>query len=226
MAMTAECHRPWDRSGCDAAAADSAPATRPLLARALAARFAACRDGATALEFAFAIPVVLLLIIGMLEVAIIMFVNVSVEGGLREAARFGITGQAPDGTTREQAILDIIERYTFGFVDLDAATITFTTYDSFNDVGQPEPWTDANGNGEYDAGETYSDLNGNGQWDADRGAQGIGAAGEVVRYEIDYSWGLMTPYVAGLLGENGVLHMSASIAVRNEPFDPATGEGS
>src|SRR3546814_7528090 len=57
---------------------------------------------ATALEFAFALPVVLLLIVGMFEVAVIMFVNVSVEGALREAARFGITGEAPAGVTREQ----------------------------------------------------------------------------------------------------------------------------
>lgn len=182
-------------------------------------RFAASRDGATALEFAFALPVVLMLIVGMLEVAMIMFVSTSVEGGLRQAARYGITGQTPATGTREQAIVDIIDNYTLGFVDLAASDVTFTTYDSFNDVGQPEPWTDANGNGQYDAGEAFDDLNGNLQWDADRGTAGVGAAGEVVLYKIDYDWSLLTPYVSNLLGDNGVLHMSASIAVRNEPFD-------
>src|SRR3546814_4119028 len=68
--------------------------------------------------------VVLLLIVGMFEVAVIMFVNVSVEGALREAARFGITGEAPAGVTREQAIVDTVERYTFGFVDMDEAEIS------------------------------------------------------------------------------------------------------
>ncbi len=193
---------------------------------ALLARLASCREGATALEFAFALPVVLLLIIGMFEVAVIMFVNVSVEGALREAARFGITGEAPAGTTREQAIVDTVERYTFGFVDMDAAEISFKVYDSFNDVGQPEPWTDDNGNGVYDPGEDFEDLNGNDSWDADRGIAGVGASGDVVLYEIDYSWGLMTPYLSSLLGQNGILDMSASIAVRNEPYDFTEGGGS
>ena len=183
-------------------------------------RLARCRDGATALEFAFALPVVLLLLLGMFEVSMIMFVNTSVEGGLREAARYGITGQTPETGTREEAILGVLDRYTFGFVDLDAADITFTTYDSFTDVEQPEPWTDeAPLNGVYDEGEAYDDLNGDGEWSEDRGTAGIGASGEVVLYKIAYDWELMTPYLAPLFGDDGVLRMTASIAVRNEPYD-------
>ena len=181
-------------------------------------RLADCREGATALEFAFALPVVMVLIVGMLEVAMIMFVSTSVEGGLRQAARYGITGQTPQTGTREEAIIGIIGSYTLGFVDLDASDVTFMTYDSFNDVGQPEPWTDTDGNGAYDVGEAYDDLNGNLQWDADRGSAGVGNAGEVVQYKIDYDRSLLTPYVSNLLGDNGMLHMTASIAVRNEPY--------
>lgn len=182
-------------------------------------RLARCREGATALEFAFALPVVMVLIVGMLEVAMIMFVSTSVEGGLRQAARYGITGQTPETGTREEAIIGIIGNYTLGFVDLDASDVTFTTYASFNDVGQPEPWTDTDGNGSYDLGEPYDDLNGNLQWDADRGSAGVGNAGDVVLYKIDYDWSLLTPYVANLIGDHGLLHMSASIAVRNEPYE-------
>jgi Flp pilus assembly protein TadG len=181
-------------------------------------RIAGCQRGATALEFAFALPIMLMLILGMLEIAMVMFVSISVEGGLREAARFGITGQAPESGTREDAILAIIDRYTFGVVDLDASNVSFMTYDSFTDVGQPEPFTDANGNGSYDVGETFEDLNGNAQWDPDRGAAGVGNAGSVVLYEVDYEWELLTPYLSALLGDDGVFHMSASIAVRNEPY--------
>ena len=182
-------------------------------------RLARCRDGATALEFAFALPVVLLLLLGMFEVSMIMFVNTSVEGGLREAARYGITGQTPETGTREEAILATLDRYTFGFVDLGVADITFTTYDSFSDVEQPEPWTDTDLDGVYDVGEPYSDLNGDGVWSADRGTAGIGDSGEVVLYKIAYDWELMTPYLAPLFGDDGVLHMTASIAVRNEPYN-------
>lgn len=185
----------------------------------IARQLADCRRGAAALEFALALPVTLMLIIGMLEVAMVMFVSTSVEGGLREAARWGITGQMPETGTREEAVVAIIDRYTMGFVDASPANVSFKTYDSFNDVGQPEPWDDANGNGVHDAGETFTDLNGNSQWDEDRGIAGVGAAGDVVLYRIDYDWSLITPFLASILGDNGVFHMSASIAVKNEPYD-------
>src|SRR5688572_1975781 len=91
----------------------------------LLGRWRSCETGATALEFALALPIMLMLILGMLEVAMVMFVSVSVEGGLREAARFGITGRTPETGTREEAILEIIDRYTFGVVDIDPSDVTF-----------------------------------------------------------------------------------------------------
>lgn len=188
-----------------------------------ARQLAACERGAAALEFALALPVALMLILGMLEVAMVMFVSTSVEGGLREAARYGITGQSPATGTREEAIVAIIDRYTMGFVDASPANVSFLTYGSFNDVGQPEPWTDENLNGAYDGGEPFDDLNGNAKWDADRGKIGVGASGDVVLYRIDYDWSLITPFLASVLGDNGVFHMSASTAVKNEPYKLGSG---
>lgn len=185
-------------------------------------RLASCRDGATLVEFAFALPLVLMIFLGMFEVAMVMFVSTSVEGGLREAARYGITGQGSDAAAREAAILGIIEDHTFGFIDLDEAEVTFMVYDSFSNVGQPEPWDDDDGDGVWDADESYTDVNGNGQWDEDQGTAGLGDAGAVVRYTIAYDWILLTPYLAALLGDEGVFHMSASITVRNEPFSFAS----
>ncbi len=213
MALTLDC----SRSAMGRLARSQRARTR------LLSRLIRCRRGATALEFALALPVILLLIVGMLEVAMIMFVNISVEGALREAARYGITGQAADEAARQQAILDTMERYTFGFVDIDQVDISFMVYDSFQDVGQPEPWDDDNGNGAYDAGEDYDDLNGNEEWDADRGTEGLGTSGDVVRYQIEYDWSLLTGYVAPLVGDDGVIRMHASITVRNEPWDIAAG---
>lgn len=199
------------------------PASPP--APGLLRRLAASCDGATALEFAFAFPVLIMLVVGMIEVAMIMFVSVSVEGGLREAARYGITGQEPATGTREEQILAIIERHTYGLVTVGAENVAMKSYDSFDDVGQPEPWTDINVDGEYTVGEPYDDLNCNLQWDADRGTAGVGEAEDVVLYTVDYDWGLMTPVVGHLVGDGGTLHMSASIVVRNEPYAYGTGGG-
>jgi len=125
--------------------------------------------------------------------------------------------------TRQGQILQLIEDNTFHMLDPDTTHITFMKYASFQDVGQPEPFTDNPApsplhNGKYDLGENFTDLNGNSKWDADRGIAGVGASGEVVRYKVDYEWQLMTPLLSSMLGDNGIFHMSASVVVRNEPY--------
>lgn len=186
-------------------------------------QFARAQSGAAAVEFALALPVLVVLIIGMFEVAVAMFISTSVENALREASRYGITGNVPDDMTRQEQILQLIEDNTFHMLNPDTTTITFQKYASFQDVGQPEPFTDTPApsplhNGKYDPGENFTDLNGNGKWDEDRGIAGVGASGEVVRYKVDYEWQLMTPLLSSMLGDNGVFHMSANVVVRNEPY--------
>jgi hypothetical protein len=40
-----------------------------------------------------------------------------------------------------------------------------------------------------------------------------------VLYRIDYAWNLLTPLAAPFIGQNGKFTLSASIAVRNEPWN-------
>lgn len=182
-------------------------------------RYWRCQEGNAAVEFAFLLTPLCLLLIGMLEVAMLMFAQALVEGGLREAARYGMTGQDPVGlATREDEIIAIIDGHTLNLIDLTDAVITMQVYDSFSDVDEPEPWTDANSNGNYDLGETYDDLNGNAQWDDDRGTIGVGNATQIVQYTIQFDWTPMTPYLGVLFGEDGSIAMRASVVVRNEPF--------
>jgi hypothetical protein len=182
--------------------------------------FFACRRGNSAVEFAFAAPVLLLALAGIIEISLVMFVTVLAEGGLREASRYGITGQEPEGISREQQIVDIIVEHTHGLIEVSADNVTFRVYDSFEHIGQEEPYDDANGNGEYDEGETLlEDWNGNGVWDADSGEEGIGSSGEIVVYEVAYQWAFLTPLFKVFGGDDGKLDLTASMAVRNEPFD-------
>jgi len=181
-------------------------------------RSARCRRGTAVMEFALVAPVAVLSIIGLFELSMIMFVQSLMEGGLREASRFGITGYIPPGTTREERILEIVADNTIGLVDMDTVDVTTMVYPSFGDVNQPEPFTDENANGTYDAGEDFTDSNGNGQWDADMGAAGIGGPGDIVRYTLTYAWPLLTPILSSVIGTDGKITLSASVAVRNEPF--------
>ena len=177
------------------------------------------RDGVAAIEFAFAFPIVLMGVVGLMELAMILFVSALAEGGLRDAARFNITGQSVPGVTREQALVNIVNDRMLGLLTLTPGNVTMRVYETFDQVGQPEPLTnDINGNGKYDPGDSYTDVNGNGQWDADMASAGAGSAGDVVVYDILVDWPLLTPIMAPIIGTDGVMKLSASIAVRNEPW--------
>lgn len=184
----------------------------------LPARLYHACEGIAALEFALVAPVFLMMLFGFMEFALIMTVNVLLDNAVSDAARYGLTGFALSGVSREQAILDIIEDRTGIMLDPNQLEISTLVYQSFDQIGVEEPYVDDNGNGEFDEGETYDDVNGNGNWDPDMGANGAGGAGDVVVYTITYNWPLLTP-VAGYIAEGGSIPLSSTMVVRNEPYD-------
>lgn len=195
---------------------ESGAVARHRTASLLWRRFWLRTEGTTALEFALVSPVLFLISLGTLETGLLMFNMATIEGGLREAARYGITGQQTT-TDRAKEILSVLKKYAIGPVDIESGNITMKVYDSFSDVGKPEPYTDLNNNGQYDAGEPYTDVNNNGKWDADQGTSGAGTGGQIVQYTVNYTWNILTPIMRNVLGKNGKLPLSASIVVENEP---------
>jgi len=174
-------------------------------------------DGSAAIEFSFTAPLLILTIVAIMEFSMILFLNAVLEGSLRDAARFGITGFTPTGVNREDVIVDKVQSATLGLVPITAANITTLAYSDFSEVGQPEPYIDDNpANGQYDTGESFTDVNGNGQWDADMGTPGLGGACDVVVYRVETQWSLMLGLLASSVGQDVAL--TASTAVRNEPY--------
>lgn len=184
-------------------------------------------DGAPVIEFALVAPLFFLIIFGIIELGMIMCVTVLMESSLRDSSRYGVTGQLPDGAStmaaREQFIRDMIADRTLGLVDMNDAKVEILSYPTFEDVGQGEEFVDGNGNGDYDAGETFKDCNGNGKRDQDRGTAGPGGSGTVVLYRMRYEWPVMTPFAGPIIATDGKFPIQASIAVRNEPWNPTIG---
>jgi Flp pilus assembly protein TadG len=210
-------------------------------------RFAGNSEGATIIEFALIFPIVLLMTFGIMEISLCMASLVTLEGGLKEASRYGITSQStapPDATkvpnafkvgndNRLMTIGYILNENTLDLIDLNQATITTAIYTSFSAVKDGEPYTDQNSNGQYDPpgtpgiplGEAYSDMNCNGTRDgAGSSGAGVGAAGNIVVYTVNYNWKVLTPIVGQFLGNPDPgnpgryrIPMSASIVVKNEP---------
>lgn len=176
-------------------------------------------DGVAAIEFAFIAPVLVLLTVGTMEVSMIFFGNALLEGGVRESARFGLTGAMPPTGTREDHVVDLVNAHGASVVNITTANVTTLVYPNFTSIGEPEPYTDDNGNGTYDTGEPFTDINCNSNWDADMGRAGLGSGGEVVIYVVNYDMPMMTGVLYTMIGQAGKVPLTASVTVRNEPFD-------
>ncbi|WP_417452932.1 TadE/TadG family type IV pilus assembly protein [Kiloniella sp.] len=191
---------------------------RSLFGKCRFKKFRKCDRGAVALEYALGLPIFLTLVLGVFDLGGVYFATILLEGGLREAARYGVTGNLEPGVTKEEKILETINIHGAGFVQVKADELTTLVYEDFDAIGDPEPYVDANGNNAYDGGETFTDLNCNGAWDSDAGFDGAGNGSEVVLYTVVHETQLITGYVANLIGENGKVKLRASVAVRNEPY--------
>lgn len=185
--------------------------------------------GATAVELAMVLPVILMVLVGMIELSMGMFINTVVEGSLRDAARLGLTGQIQEGISNDQALVDILNEASLGLLNLTTADVTSLVYENFAYVGQGEDLTDLDGNGTwtagpythtdgtvYPAGEPWVEVNGNGVWDEDFGEAGLGAQGDIVLYTVEYDWNFLSGQFIPVL--QGTIPMVASIVVLNEPY--------
>ena len=172
-------------------------------------------SGASALEFGILAAPLTVLLVGFFELAIVAFISAALEGAALQASRFGTTGSDPAGASRAERVRNVIEARTLGILDPQELNIETLVYDEFANIGEPEPYTDANGNGQYDDGEAYTDVNGNGQWDNDMGAAGLGGPDAIVVYHVTYVWPPITPLMQPLLGR---IELSTTVPVRNEPF--------
>lgn len=182
-------------------------------------RFRRDARGVTAVEFALIAPVLILFMMGIVELGLIMMTQGIMDNAAFSASRAGKTGYAAAGMTQDQTIMSAVTKSLSGVLSPAKLTLTSKAYDDYGSIGQPEPFTDVNNNGRYDAGEPYTDVNGNGSWDADQGKTGAGTATQIVVYTVSYKWKLFTPLIARMLGSSGVVPIDARVVVRNEPYE-------
>ncbi len=189
---------------------------RLLSTRRILSKFRKDKDGSTAVEVAMVMPILTVVLFGIFELSMGMYVNTVVEGSLREAARLGLTGQLQAGTSNDQALVDMVNDAAMGMVNLTTDDVSTLVYESFADVGEGEDFIDLNGDGTWTDGEIFTDVNGNAIWDEDLGEAGLGTQGSIVLYTISYNWNFLSGSVVPFL--NGTIPMTATIVVQNEPF--------
>ncbi len=175
--------------------------------------------GGAIVEFALVFPLLAGFTLAILDFSYVAFADASLEGAVREAARRGITGYVPTAGSRDQYVRQRILDAMAPFALDGDVVIRTRVYGRFTDIGEPEPFSDANGNGVYDPGECFTDVNQNGVWDADMARSGLGGAGDVVVYEAEVRLMPITPFFVHMLGRSDpAITLVASTAVRNEPY--------
>jgi hypothetical protein len=92
--------------------------------------------------------------------------------------------------------------------------IETTAFKDFKDLDVQDPWNDANNDDIPQDGE-WTDTNGNGFCD---GCSGLGSGENVAIYTITYPWKIMTPLIGAIVGENGIISLTAYSVVKNEPY--------
>jgi hypothetical protein len=172
------------------------------------------QEGAAALEFAMAAPLLFLMIFGTLQMAHAFYIKGVLIGAVNAAARNSSLQTGPTAQANiDASVTKIIKS------GVPAGTVTFTrkNYADFTSIGKPEDFTDTNSNGRHDAGECFTDMNGNSQWDADISKTGLGGADDVVVYTVSVTYKPLFA-IGGFWGLPKTQKINSTTILQNQPF--------
>ncbi len=171
-------------------------------------------SGVTVVEFALIAPVFLLMLLGTFDLGQAIYLQGVFHGAVQDAGRdAGLESGAANLTAIDNQVMLQIK----SVAPAGAIISSRRNYTTFNDVGTPEDFEDANNNNVYDDNECFTDVNGNDQWDSDRAANGLGGADDVVVYTATLSYDRIVP-IGGMMGWSDRNTISASTVLRNQPF--------
>lgn len=183
------------------------------------------RAGATIVEFALVVPVMMTLVCSAVEIGYLLFARVMLEGAVVDAARIATASIESSQSQRDATMRASIAKAmrTFPIEKGKSITIETKVYRNFS-TAYPEPYQDINKNGKYDLGEPYTDRNKNGVWDAGTPIAGssMGGPGDVVSITATYPKAVMFGFIGTKLALGSAMNISATTVVRNEAVSRTT----
>lgn len=152
---------------------------------------AASREGgATVVEMAIIMPLLLLLLIGIVELSIMFFVNQTMQYAVREGGRYAITGQTdadPSTSTklRYRAVVERMRTSSLGMLDkvcpvIVTNNVTYTDSSSYN-------------------------------------AAMFGQAGDILVIKLNCAWPMATPVMRPFF-KNGKFNFVVAVTMLNENY--------
>ncbi|WP_306141246.1 TadE/TadG family type IV pilus assembly protein [Roseibium sp. MMSF_3412] len=167
--------------------------------------FAKDRDGVTAVEFSMVALPFFIIVFGIIEVGVSMFVNRMVDNSVISAARLIRTGQAQTaGLSADQFKTQICDFMPSFMCDADRIVVEVDSVGTFADAGSTDSLYDADGNLKDDDDLAYN----------------IGGAGNIVIVKVIYKWPMMTSALNLALDDNGTeRYLTSTLVFRNEPWE-------
>jgi Flp pilus assembly protein TadG len=154
-------------------------------------------SGATAIEFAFVAPVLVFSLLSLVEIGMLGMMTSGVDNAVIETARRFRTGRddaATSATTfKDQICARLGSNLTACRARLAVSVQKFTRFTDAAAVAASAP------NGAFDAG----------------------GPGDIIVVKANYSWPLMTPFLATANGRDGPMSVviASRVAFKNEPYE-------
>lgn len=148
------------------------------------------RKGIAAVEMALLLPVFFFMLIGVIEMSLMFTAQQLLENASFNASRLAKTGYVSSGSTQMQTIMQVL-------------TQELQSYGTFINTGNITL-----------SGTAYNSFSSIGTG----GTTGLGAAQQIVVYTVSYPWKLMTPMMGAVVGTGGIVTLTSTIVVRNEPY--------
>jgi Flp pilus assembly protein TadG len=176
--------------------------------------FAADESGATLMEFGLIAPTFMVMLMGVFDVGMGIYMQSVLDGAVQKAARESALESGPT----ELANIDTDVENTVQSI-LSTATVTRErkSYFQYADVTRSEVFDDNNNNGVCDNNEPFEDENDNEEWDADVGEDGIGGPKDIVLYTVTVAYERIFPLDA-LIGGKGVTTLNSTTVLKNQPY--------
>ena len=172
-------------------------------------------QGATVVEFALVAPALMVLLMGLMDLAHSMYTAQMLQGAVQGAAR----DSTIEGATSIDDQLDANVTRAVRAV-APGATLAFgrMAYATFSSVSRPEDFTDADDDGTCNNGEVFEDVNGNDTWDADQGMAGMGGGRDAVLYTVTVTYRRPFPVAALIPGQTADNTFVVNTVLRNQPY--------
>ncbi|CTQ62049.1 TadE/TadG family type IV pilus assembly protein [Roseibium album] len=161
------------------------------------------REGVTAIEFSMVALPFFIIVFGIMEVGITMFVNRMVDNALISASRLIRTGQHIDISSNEEFKNKICGFMPAFMCDIERIIVAVETANTFSEASDKASLYDEHG-----------DLK------EDGFSHAPGGAGDIVVVKLIYKWPMMTSALNLALNDHGTERfLTSTMVFRNEPWE-------